>query len=49
MESQGTPALAEKFYVDFPSRTSRSHLLIKVEVIRPDTLPETPQGFGEDL
>lgn len=45
MESQGTQALVERFCSDFPSRTTRSHLSMKIEVIRTKTLPETPQDF----
>ena len=36
MEPSGTPALTGYSCEDFPSRTTRSHLLLRKEEIRPN-------------
>ena len=36
IEPRGTPALTGYFYDDFPSRTTRSRLLLRKEETRPN-------------
>ena len=36
IEPEGTPALTEYSYEDFPSKITRSHLLLRKEEIRPN-------------
>ena len=40
MDPSGTPALTGHFCEDFPSRTTRSCLLLRKEKIRPNICPE---------
>ena len=46
MDPWGTPALTGYFCEDFPSRTTRSHLLLRKEEIRPDIWPEILQDLS---
>ena len=42
----GTPALTGYSCEDFPSRTTRSRLLLRKEEIRPNIWPENPQDLS---
>ena len=42
MEPWGTPKLTVYSCEDFPSRSTRSHLLLRKEEIRPNIWPEIP-------
>ena len=46
MELWGTPALTGYSCEDFPSRTTRSRLLLRKEEIRPNISPETPYDLS---
>ena len=46
MQPSGTPVLTEYFCENFPSRTTRSHRLVKKEEIRPNIWPEIPYDLS---
>ena len=46
MQPSGNPSLTGYSCEDFPSRTTRSHLLLRKEEIRPNIWPEIPQDLS---
>ena len=45
MEPSRTPAVTGNSYEDFPSRATRSRLLLRKRKIRPNILPKTPSDL----
>ena len=46
MEPWGSPALTGHSCENFPSRTTRRHLLLRKEEVRPNISPEIPQDLS---